>query len=102
MSDAPADPPIDLGPTRRIGLIGDVHTEAVLLERAIRELHALGADVVFCVGDIANGRGDLARCCDLLQQWNVVTVRGNRGPRKPAMSEPPGQQEAMDFSGGPR
>jgi predicted phosphodiesterase len=69
--------PFDLGATRRIGLIGDVHTEADLLERAIRELRALGADVVFCVGDLATGRGDLARCCDLLQHHGVFTVRGN-------------------------
>jgi predicted phosphodiesterase len=77
MSDTLADPPIDLGSIRRIGVIGDVHTEADLLERAIRELRALGADVVLCVGDIATGRGDLARCCDLLQHYGVVTVRGN-------------------------
>lgn len=72
-----ANSSIDLSTARCIGLIGDVHTEAEILERAIRELRALGADVVLCVGDIANGRGDLARCCDLLEQHDVITVRGN-------------------------
>ena len=75
--DIDAPEPFDLESTRRIGLIGDVHTEADLLERAIRELSALGADVVFCVGDIATGQGDLVRCCDLLQHHGVFTVRGN-------------------------
>lgn len=67
----------DLSTARRVGLIGDVHTEAEILERAIRDLRALGADIVLCVGDIANGRGDLARCCDLLEHHDVITVRGN-------------------------
>ncbi|APR78904.1 Diadenosine tetraphosphatase [Minicystis rosea] len=68
---------MDLSTIHRIGLIGDVHTEAELLERAIEDLRELGADIVFCVGDIANGRGDLARCCDLLEHHDVITVRGN-------------------------
>ncbi|MFT3772598.1 MAG: metallophosphoesterase family protein [Minicystis sp.] len=68
---------IDLSTARRVGLIGDVHTEAEILERAIRDLRALGADIVLCVGDIANGCGDLARCCDLLEHHDVLTVRGN-------------------------
>jgi hypothetical protein len=51
----------------RIGLIGDVHTEDARLERAIRELVARGAERLLCVGDIVDGPGDLARCCDLLR-----------------------------------
>jgi predicted phosphodiesterase len=64
-------------PLTRIGLIGDVHTEAALLARAIDDLRALGAEALLCVGDIADGQGDLARCCDLLAEHDVLTVRGN-------------------------
>lgn len=61
----------------RLGLIGDVHAEDHLLERAIVELRGRGADVILCVGDIADGAGDLARSCDLLARHDVLTVRGN-------------------------
>lgn len=61
----------------RIGLIGDVHTEADLLDRALHLFAELRADVVLCVGDLATGPGDLERCCSLLQQHRVPTVRGN-------------------------
>jgi predicted phosphodiesterase len=67
----------DLRDVERIGLIGDVHTEDALLERAIRELVARGAERLLCVGDISNGLGDLARCCDLLRRHGVLAVRGN-------------------------
>jgi predicted phosphodiesterase len=61
----------------RIGILGDVHAEDGLLERAIRELRARGAETILCVGDLADGQGDLDRCCDLLRQHDVLTVRGN-------------------------
>jgi predicted phosphodiesterase len=74
----PADEPrAELTAATRIGLIGDVHTEADLLELAIRALAALRADLVLCVGDIATGPGDLARCCSLLLHHGIPTVRGN-------------------------
>lgn len=68
---------IDARSVRRMGLIGDVHTEADLLLRAIDELRAHGAELIACVGDIADGPGDLLRCCSLLQEHRVPTVRGN-------------------------
>jgi predicted phosphodiesterase len=67
----------DLRHVDRIGLIGDVHQEDELLERAIAELQARGAERVLCVGDLVDGPGDLGRCCDLLARHGVLTVRGN-------------------------
>jgi predicted phosphodiesterase len=60
---------------RRLGLIGDVHAEDVLLAAALERL--AGVDAVLCVGDLADGRGDLDRCVELLERHRVVTVRGN-------------------------
>jgi predicted phosphodiesterase len=70
-------PPIDARSVRMLGIIGDVHTESELLRRALTELDALGAELVLCVGDIADGPGDLLRCCTLLKENQVPTVRGN-------------------------
>lgn len=62
---------------RRLGLLGDVHGEDALLERALGELEELGADLRLCTGDIADGPGDVTRCCELLAAHDVLTVRGN-------------------------
>lgn len=65
---------------RRIGILGDVHTEFAALEQAILRLRSLGADLLLCVGDIADGPEDARgadRCCELLQHHQVVTVCGN-------------------------
>lgn len=61
----------------RIGIIGDVHSEDVHLERAIEFLHAQGVDRLVCTGDIVDGQGDVERCCELLLEHDVTTVRGN-------------------------
>jgi predicted phosphodiesterase len=62
---------------QKLGLIGDVHTEDGLLDRALRELRLCGAEVILCVGDITDGQGDLGRCCELLQRHHVLAVGGN-------------------------
>jgi len=62
---------------RRIGAIGDIHGEDQHLETALEFLHGSDVDVVLAVGDIVDGRGDINRCCELLQTHNVLTVKGN-------------------------
>ena len=61
----------------RIGLIGDVHQEDWALAWALGWLSDAGVDLVVCVGDIADGFGDLDACCELLDSHGVITVRGN-------------------------
>lgn len=61
----------------RIGLIGDVHQEDLALGWALGLLQDEGVDLVVCVGDIADGFGDLDACCELLESHGVVTVKGN-------------------------
>lgn len=64
-------------PLARIGILGDIHAESTSLLTALQFLQNLHLQIIFCVGDIGDGRGDVDTCCQLLQQYNVVTVRGN-------------------------
>ena len=61
----------------RLGIIGDVHAEDRHLEQALTFLERLELDALICTGDIADGRGSVARCVELLQSYQVQTVRGN-------------------------
>jgi putative phosphoesterase len=62
---------------RRIGAIGDIHGEARYLETALKFLSAANLDLILSVGDITDGPDNVSRCCQLLQQYQVATVRGN-------------------------
>jgi putative phosphoesterase len=64
-------------PLSRFGAIGDVHQEDAALEAALAFFAAEGVQHVLCVGDVADGVGDLDRCCQLLREHRVATVRGN-------------------------
>jgi predicted phosphodiesterase len=64
-------------PFRRLGLIGDVHAEDEYLAIAINYLKQEKVEALLCVGDLADGRGDLNRVCELLVENRVLTVRGN-------------------------
>jgi predicted phosphodiesterase len=64
-------------PERRIAVIGDVHAEDELLSLALATLRNLGVHQLLCVGDIVDGPGNVDRCCELLRQNDVITVRGN-------------------------
>lgn len=64
-------------PIRRFGAIGDIHCEDRSLEVTIEFLRERGIDRILSVGDILDGDGDPDRCCALLAEHDVVTVRGN-------------------------
>ena len=61
----------------RVGVIGDVHAEDEALELVLTALAARGVDALLCVGDVADGAGDVNRCCALLEDRKVLTVLGN-------------------------
>lgn len=61
----------------RIGIIGDVHAEDIALAEALDRFRAEKVDSILCVGDVADGAGDLERCVALLEDNGVLTVRGN-------------------------
>jgi predicted phosphodiesterase len=65
---------------KRVGVIGDVHTEADALQLALGHFAGMRLDRVVCTGDVPDGPLDarsVARCCELLQQHGVLTVSGN-------------------------
>jgi len=69
-----------MGPLRRLGVIGDVHTEDKLLASAIAYLGSARVDALLCVGDITDGvnrESSVDRCCALLHDNRFVTVCGN-------------------------
>ena len=64
-------------PLTKIGIIGDIHAESSSLLAALEFLQSLKPQIILCVGDIVDGRENVDTCCRLLQQYEVVTVRGN-------------------------
>jgi len=64
-------------PIKRLGAIGDIHAEDQLLNQALQFLNTQALDVIVCVGDIADGSGNVNACCDSLKTENVLTVKGN-------------------------
>lgn len=62
-----------------LGLIGDVHGEDAALEAALAFLRSQQLDLLLCTGDLPakQGVGDTARCCILLREAGVKTIRGN-------------------------
>ena len=86
----------------RFGLVGDVHAEDHFLAAALDHFERERVDGILCVGDIADGRGNVDRCVALLEQHRVVTVRGNHD-RWLLHGEPPfgrtGWRAMNDFPG---
>ena len=62
---------------RRAGLIGDIHCEVVRLKRVIDHFRRVGVERILAVGDIADGPGDLAEACAMLQAEGALVVAGN-------------------------
>jgi putative phosphoesterase len=61
----------------RVGLLGDVHAEDSLLADALARLADSGIETILCVGDVADGPGNLDRACEFLASHHVITVGGN-------------------------
>lgn len=64
-------------PFVRLGLIGDVHAEDEALKLVIEDFERRNLDAILCVGDIADGAGDVNRTCALLEDHHVITIAGN-------------------------
>lgn len=61
----------------RVGLVGDVHAEDMLLEVTLAFLQQSGIRTILCTGDVVDGWGNTERCCRMLQEHGVATVLGN-------------------------
>ena len=65
------------GELRTFAAIGDIHAEEESLGAVLGFIKTLDVDQVLAVGDIVDGRGDVNRCCALLEAHGVLAVRGN-------------------------
>ncbi len=61
----------------RFAALGDVHVEDERLETVLGFLRGERVDALLCVGDIVDGPGDPERTVRLLEDNDVVCVRGN-------------------------
>jgi len=61
----------------KIGLIGDVHQEHERLQTLLSYFEEQCVDLALCVGDLADGVGDLGKCIELLKASAVDCVLGN-------------------------
>ena len=60
-----------------IGVIGDVHAEDKLLDKAVHFLQSKNVEKIVCVGDIVDGLGDVNECCNTLMREEILVVLGN-------------------------
>ncbi|MGL5063522.1 MAG: metallophosphoesterase family protein [Microcoleus sp.] len=61
----------------KIGVIGDIHTESKLLDKAVTFLKSQKVDRILSVGDIVDGFGDADECCNILRREEIAAVLGN-------------------------
>ena len=61
----------------RVGILGDLHSEDLRLKVALDFFEKSQVDVIVCTGDIADGRGNIDKSCELLKSFSVICVRGN-------------------------
>lgn len=61
----------------RLGVVGDIHGQPALLERALNALHRAHVDAIACVGDIVGPPEATDDTCALLMERSVFAVRGN-------------------------
>lgn len=60
-----------------IGLISDIHGNAVALRAVLAELDAMGVKEILCLGDVAGYGPQINECCDLLTDRGIPTLMGN-------------------------
>lgn len=64
-------------PLRTVGVLGDVHCDAVRVATALACFRAERVDAVLAVGDLVDGPGDVNRALELLENHDVLAVAGN-------------------------
>ncbi|MAB83265.1 MAG: hypothetical protein CMJ24_07500 [Phycisphaerae bacterium] len=61
----------------RIGVVSDIHGNAIAFMAVLNELGRRGVDELYCLGDIVGYGPSPARCLDLALTYCDVLVRGN-------------------------
>ena len=61
----------------RVGLVSDLHGNAVALEAVARDVERAGVDRVVCLGDLVQGGAEPRRCLALVERLGWPVVLGN-------------------------
>lgn len=61
----------------RIAVIGDVHANLPALRAVLEDIDRIGAEAVFCVGDVVGRGPHPAEVVELLRSRDIPTVQGN-------------------------
>ena len=59
----------------RLGIISDMHGNAVALQAALKDLEQASPDSIVCLGDAIQGGPQPAEIVSILQERNIPTVR---------------------------
>jgi predicted phosphodiesterase len=62
----------------RIAALSDIHTNVFALEAVIADIKQYGVDITVNLGDILYGPIAPRATCDLLMEYDFVTIRGNQ------------------------
>jgi putative phosphoesterase len=61
----------------KLGLLGDIHGNALALEAVLASVSELGVDRLLITGDLVGYYFQPEKVLDLLSKWNHIIVRGN-------------------------
>ncbi len=83
----------------RYAIISDIHSNLEALEAVLKEADRLGAERIFCLGDIVGYNANPNECVELIKKHNITAVMGNHDSRVAELEEPtdfnPIAQEAV-------
>jgi diadenosine tetraphosphatase ApaH/serine/threonine PP2A family protein phosphatase len=66
-----------LPPPVRIAVLSDIHSNLEALRAALAKIDDIGADAVYCLGDVVGYNADPAPCLELVRERCDGVVRGN-------------------------
>lgn len=61
----------------KIGILSDIHADAVSLDKAIKLLERKGADQLICAGDLVDGETEGDAAAQRIKALNIPVVMGN-------------------------
>ena len=61
----------------KIGVISDIHANIYGLQAVLYELREKRVELILCAGDVVGYYPFVNEVCDLVRQWEIVTVKGN-------------------------
>jgi len=68
---------LDAEKTMRIAIISDIHSNLPAIESVLQRVDELGADTIYCLGDIVGYGPFPNECVDLVRSHCKTTVKGN-------------------------